>query len=91
MGGRKDEVVSEELLRILACPFCRKGIRLEGEDLVSECGLIYGVRDGIPHMIYPICPDCRTETEMIEENHGYKFVCRKCGKELHDTAPGMTK
>lgn len=78
------EVISKELLEILACPFCKRPVRLEGTELVSECGLRYKIEDGIPHMLYPICPDCKVETEMTKEDHEFEFVCPKCGKKLYD-------
>jgi uncharacterized protein YbaR (Trm112 family) len=79
-----EETISKDLLEILACPFCKKDIRLEGTELVSDCGLRYKIEDGIPHMLYPICPDCKIETEMTKENHEFEFVCKQCGKKLSD-------
>jgi len=79
-----DEVINRELLEILACPFCKGDIRLEGTELVGECGLRYKIEDGIPHMLYPICPDCKEETKMTKENDEFEFVCEKCGKQLAD-------
>lgn len=84
MSEKKERVISKELLDILACPFCKGDISLEEEELVSECGLRYKIEDGIPHMLYPICPDCKIETEMVEENDEFEFVCKECGKKLHD-------
>jgi len=44
-------VISEDLLRILACPMCKTAVRLEGEWLVcTRCGRRYPIRDGIPAM-----------------------------------------
>ena len=46
--------VSEELLRILACPKCKGGIRLneKGDGLDCEaCRLTYPIRDDIPVML----------------------------------------
>ena len=80
----EDEVINKELLEILACPFCKSDIRLEGTELVGECGLRYKIEDGIPHMLYPICPDCKEETKMTRENDEFEFVCEKCGIQLQD-------
>jgi len=84
MSRKDEEIISKDLLDILACPFCKKDIKLEGKDLVSECGLRYKIEDGIPYMLFPICPDCRVETELTKENHEFEFVCGKCGKKLYD-------
>lgn len=46
------EVISEELLEILACPHCKKDVELEDEKLVcSECDREFPVEDGIPNML----------------------------------------
>ncbi len=82
--GEEKEIISKELLEILACPFCKSSVRLEGDELVSECGLRYKIEDGIPHMLTPICPDCKIETELVKENDEFEFVCKKCGKRLYD-------
>ncbi|MFH1790685.1 MAG: Trm112 family protein [Candidatus Omnitrophota bacterium] len=45
-------MVSEELLRILACPSCKSEVREEDGKLVCvKCGLRYPVRGGIPVML----------------------------------------
>jgi uncharacterized protein YbaR (Trm112 family) len=82
--GEDEEIISKELLEILACPFCKGDIRLEGSELVGACGLRYKIEDGIPHMLYPICPECKIETRMTKENDEFEFVCDKCGKSLQD-------
>ncbi|KXA96196.1 hypothetical protein AKJ38_03715 [candidate division MSBL1 archaeon SCGC-AAA259I14] len=47
-----DEAISEELLEILACPYCKKRVKLEGEKLICpECGREYPIEDGIPNML----------------------------------------
>ncbi len=76
--GEKEDIIDKELLDILACPFRKRDIRLEGTELVGECGLRYKIEDGIPHMLYPICPDSKIETRMTKEND--EFVCDRCGK-----------
>lgn len=52
--------ISEELLKLLACPACVSGrdetveapLRLEGEELVcGRCGRRYPIRDGIPDLV----------------------------------------
>lgn len=44
--------ISPELLDILACPYCKKGVSLEGEKLIcSECGREFPISDGIPNML----------------------------------------
>jgi uncharacterized protein YbaR (Trm112 family) len=46
--------ISKELLEILACPKCKREIRLseDGGAIVCEsCRLAYPVRDGIPVML----------------------------------------
>lgn len=47
-------MVDEELLKILACPACKRALRLEGERIIcrnAECGLRYPIREGIPVML----------------------------------------
>jgi uncharacterized protein YbaR (Trm112 family) len=46
------ETISPELLKILACPMCKKKVELKGEELVCvECGRRYPIKDGIPNML----------------------------------------
>ncbi len=53
----EQEIISKELLDILACPVCKKGIELieynTGEHGLScdACKKIYPIRDGIPVML----------------------------------------
>jgi uncharacterized protein len=52
-------ILSKELLDILACPKCKKPVKLteNGEFLVCmDCRLQYQVKDGIPDMI---CEDAK--------------------------------
>jgi len=45
-------MINNELLDMLACPSCKSGVRLEGEEIVcTKCGLRYPVKDGIPVML----------------------------------------
>jgi len=46
--------ISQELLEILACPKCKREIRLkESQDglVCDNCKLLYEIRDGIPIML----------------------------------------
>lgn len=46
--------IDERLLDILACPACKKPVKLDKERLICQnvsCGLKYPVRDGIPVML----------------------------------------
>jgi len=46
--------ISEELLKILACPKCKNPVKLnETEDglICEHCKLLYEIRDGIPIML----------------------------------------
>lgn len=44
--------ISEDLLKILACPACKTPVRLEGEKLVcDECKRRYRIDNGIPIML----------------------------------------
>jgi uncharacterized protein YbaR (Trm112 family) len=44
--------IDNELLKILACPVCRKDVRQEGDKIVcTGCGRKYPVRDGVPVML----------------------------------------
>ena len=45
-------MVDQELLSILACPICKKGVRQEGEKIICDkCGRKYPIRDDIPIML----------------------------------------
>lgn len=46
------EKISEELLEILACPYCKESVELKKEKIVCpKCGREYPIVDGIPHML----------------------------------------
>jgi uncharacterized protein len=45
-------MIDQELLDILACPLCKKPVRLEDDRLTCQaCGRRYPIRDGIPVML----------------------------------------
>ena len=45
-------MISKELLDILACPLCKKGVELKEDKLVCpECGRRYPIKDDIPVML----------------------------------------
>ncbi len=45
-------MVNDELMEVLACPYCKTGVELEDDSIVCpECGREYPVVDGIPHML----------------------------------------
>ena len=47
-------IISSELLEILACPACKTKVVLKDERIVcmnTACGLRFPVRDGIPVML----------------------------------------
>lgn len=47
-------MIDKELLDIMACPACKKAVKLQGQKIVCtnpECGLRYPIRDGIPVML----------------------------------------
>jgi hypothetical protein len=44
--------ISRELLEILACPICKREVKLKGDKLVCiKCGREYPIIDGIPNML----------------------------------------
>ena len=57
MTEDKKQVISKELLEILACPICKTSVELikpgtTGEGLIcKKCNRIYPVKDGIPIML----------------------------------------
>lgn len=47
-------VISPELLQVLACPKCKKPVKLDEEDpalVCDQCRLRYAIVDGIPVML----------------------------------------
>jgi len=55
--GKNEDVISQDLLEMLACPLCKTGIELiEVEPQThglrcTTCGRIYPIKDGIPVML----------------------------------------
>ena len=51
----QEEIISQELLEILACPACKGDIEYDSENqkliCVGECRRRYPIRDGIPVML----------------------------------------
>ena len=44
--------IDQELLNILACPACKKEVKLESDFIVcSSCRKRYPIKDGIPIML----------------------------------------
>ncbi len=46
--------IQKDLLDILACPQCKRGLRLNEEEtglICDTCSLLYEIRDGIPIML----------------------------------------
>ena len=46
--------IQKDLLDILACPQCKRGLRLNEEEtglICDTCRLLYEIRDGIPIML----------------------------------------
>ncbi|MFP4005730.1 MAG: Trm112 family protein [Candidatus Hadarchaeia archaeon] len=47
-----EEPLSEDLLEVLACPYCKVEVKLKGDTLMCEkCGREYPVVNGIPRML----------------------------------------
>jgi uncharacterized protein YbaR (Trm112 family) len=48
-------MVSKELLKILACPMCKKSVKLKGKNklVCVKCKAEYPIEDGIPNMLPP--------------------------------------
>ncbi|HEX4214601.1 MAG TPA: Trm112 family protein [Candidatus Dormibacteraeota bacterium] len=47
-------MISPELLQVLACPKCKKPVKLDEEDpalVCEQCRLRYAIVDGIPVML----------------------------------------
>jgi uncharacterized protein YbaR (Trm112 family) len=75
----------EELLKILACPFCKAEVKLEGEKILctnAECGCRYLIKDEIPVMLIDEaerpCPKCGTQRDWNED----VLNCPKCSARL---------
>ncbi len=77
--------ISKELLDILACPFCKSDLKLEGEKLIcmnKECNLKYQIREDIPIMMIDeadrSCPKCSTQRNWNDD----VLTCPKCSATL---------
>ncbi|KXA92538.1 hypothetical protein AKJ64_02880 [candidate division MSBL1 archaeon SCGC-AAA259E17] len=47
-----EKTIDEDLLEILACPYCKESVELKDEKLVCpECGREFPIVDGIPQML----------------------------------------
>ncbi len=49
-----NSTISQQLLDLLACPKCKKGVKLSesGNELICyHCRLVYEIREGIPIML----------------------------------------
>ncbi|MCQ9206189.1 MAG: Trm112 family protein [Omnitrophica bacterium] len=45
-------MISDDLLKILACPECKTGVSLEnGKIVCTQCGRKYPIRNNIPVML----------------------------------------
>ncbi len=77
--------ISKDLLDIMACAFCKSGLRLEGEKLLctnAECGIIYSIKDDIPIMLIDEaerpCPKCSARRDWNDDI----LKCPACGATL---------
>ncbi len=51
---KEDPMIKKELLDILACPKCKKAVKLNKDEnglVCDKCQLIYEIRDDIPIML----------------------------------------
>lgn len=47
-----EDEIDEELLEVLACPYCKVSVELEKDKLVCpDCGREFPIVDGIPNML----------------------------------------
>ena len=67
-------MISQELLKILACPFCKSDVRLDAQTLSctnSACACQYAIENNIPIMLIDQakrpCPQCGSQRDWIEE------------------------
>ena len=77
--------ISDDLLSILCCAFCKSDLRLDGTTLTctnAECGLIYTIEDDIPNMLIDEakrpCPKCGEQRDWDDD----VLKCPKCGTTL---------
>jgi len=44
--------INPKLMKILACPVCKAGLRLKKDWLVcTKCGRRYPIKDGVPYLL----------------------------------------
>ena len=77
--------IPKDLLDIMACAFCKGGLRLEGDKLHCvnpECRIVYPVKDDIPVMLIDEaerpCPKCSATREWTDD----VLKCPKCSATL---------
>ena len=75
-------MVDEELLKILACPWCLGDLDHRDDKLTCrQCGAVYSIVDDIPNMLIEEaelhCPKCG---DMLAVTEG-KAPCGRCGRE----------
>ena len=77
--------ISDDLLSILCCAFCKSDLKLDGATLTctnAECGLIYTIEDDIPNMLIDEakrpCPKCAEQRDWDDD----VLKCPKCGATL---------
>lgn len=76
----------KELLEVLACPFCKSDVSLQGEDRIvcsnKECALKFPIKEDIPVMLIEEaekpCPGCGKQRELKDE----VITCPSCGKSI---------
>lgn len=66
--------MGEELLKKLACPICKSGVKLEGNNLICKnCDKLYPIIDGIPVMLLRLTEDLRLTQEKWDEEYEDKY------------------
>jgi uncharacterized protein YbaR (Trm112 family) len=78
--------VDEDLLGIMACPFCRSALKLDGGKICcvnAECGCRYSIVDEIPVMLIDEaerpCPKCGQQRDWNEDD---VLSCPGCGTRI---------
>ncbi|MCK4909241.1 MAG: hypothetical protein KAS70_05030 [Planctomycetes bacterium] len=80
-------MIDKKLLDIMACPFCKKDLKLTANELHCtnpDCGCQYGIEDDIPVMLIDKakrpCPKCGAQRDWVEEKD--LISCPKCNTKL---------